>query len=238
MTKGLKIDRARRNLLKAVGVVAAAAVATSVRQTPAFAQGHENDSSCFLRGTRIRTADGYRPIETLSSRDLVVARFAGLAPIRDISNFTLARTGPGRSWSGHSRPVRVKRDALGENIPAADICLTASHAVFTNGFLVTVGDLVNGTSIVLETAEGHDTLEFFHIELAGHDLLQAEGAVCESLGRRGVEPCVPMLGFPGGRAEFRSRLRSMASVVVDRRQPLDVIRDDLEQRGVQLARAA
>jgi hypothetical protein len=69
-------------------------------------------------------------------------------------------------------------------------------------------------------------------------LLQAEGAVCESLGRRGVEPCVPMLGFPGGRAEFRSRLRSMASVVVDRRQPLDVIRDDLEQRGVQLARAA
>jgi hypothetical protein len=239
MTKDAKMDRARRSLLKAV-VVVAGAVAVIAHPKPATAQshGHENDPNCFRRGTRIRTANGYRPIEALCVGDRVIARFAGLVPIRDISSLTLERAGPGRTWVGPSRPVRVKRGALGENVPAADICLTASHAVFREGFLVPVVNLVNGTSIVFETADGHDTLDFFHIELAGHDVLDAEGAPCESLRNPLVEPCVPLLGFPGGRAELRSRLRSLASIVIDRRQPLDVIRDDLEARGVRLARAA
>ncbi|GEP60244.1 hypothetical protein [Reyranella soli] len=36
-----------------------------------------------------------------------------------------------------------------------------------------VGDLVNGTSIIFEAADGRDTLEFFNIELDGHDILDA-----------------------------------------------------------------
>jgi hypothetical protein len=246
---GVKIDRARRSLLKAVAIVAMAVVGTAGRPRRVAADdhghghghghGHENDDgNCFLRGTRIRTAEGYRPIETLSVGDRLAARFAGVAPIRDISTFTLQRTRPGGRWVGAQRPVRVKRGALGENVPAADIVLTAAHAVITDGFLVPVVNLINGTSIVLETAEGHDTLDFFHIELAAHDVLDAEGAGCESLASPSVEPCLPLLSFHGGRDELRSRLRSMASIVVDRRQRLDVIRDDLERRGVQLARAA
>jgi hypothetical protein len=243
MTDDAKINRARRSLVKAVGLVATAVVATAGRQRRAAADnnghgnnGHENEH-CFLRGTRIRTADGYRPIETLSTGERVAARFAGLAPIQDISAFTLRRTRPGGSWIG-TRPVRVKRGALGENVPTADICLTGSHAVIANGFLVPVGDLINGTSIVREMAEGHDTLDFFHIELAAHDVLDAEGAGCESLRKPSVETCVPLLSFHGGRSELCSRLRSMASIVADRRTRLDIIRDDLEHRGLQLRRAA
>jgi hypothetical protein len=33
-------------------------------------------------------------------------------------------------------------------------------------------------------------------------------------------------------------LRSAASLVIDRRQPIDLIRDDLEERGLRIARAA
>ncbi len=236
MTKDPKVDRARRSLLKAVGGVAAAVAAMALHPRPGAAA--DDDRHCFRRGTRIRTANGYRRIETLRVGDQVIARFGGHVPIKDIGSFTLERPGPGKNWVGPSRPVRIKQGALGENVPAADLCLTASHAVFMRGFLVTVGDLVNGTSIVLETVEGHDTLDFFHIELAQHDLLDAEGAPCELLANPAVEPCVPLLGFPGGRAELRSRLRSLASIAIDRRQPLDVIRDDLEERGLQLARAA
>jgi hypothetical protein len=238
MPQGMKISRARRSFLKAVGITAAAFAGTAGSYKPAAAKHDEENGSCFLRGTRIRTADGYRPIETLSVGDRVAAHFAGKAPITDISSFTLSRTGPAGTWGGAARPVRVKRGALGENLPAADICLTASHAVFMDGFLVPVGNLVNGTSIVLEMAEGHDTLDFFHVELRSHDVLDAEGAACESRREPGAQACVPLLGFHGGRNELRSRLRSMASIVVDRRQPLDVIRDDLEERGLQLARAA
>jgi hypothetical protein len=170
--------------------------------------------------------------------DRVIVHFAKLAPIRTVRSFTLERTGPGGSWAGPLRPVRVRRGALGDNVPTTDLCLTAAHAVLSGGFLVPVGSLLNGTSIVLEPAVGRRTLEFFHIELEGHDVLGAEGAPCESLGIPSVEPCVPLLAFHGGRDELRSRLRSMASIVVDRRQPLDVIRDDLEERGQQMVCAA
>jgi hypothetical protein len=69
-------------------------------------------------------------------------------------------------------------------------------------------------------------------------VLDAEGAPCESLRNASGETCVPMLSFGGGRGELRSRLRSAAALVVDRRQPIDVIRDSLEERGLKFARAA
>ena len=66
-----------------------------------------------------------------------------------------------------------------------------------------IGQLVNGTSIVFETAEGHDTLDFFHIELERHDVLDAQGAPCKSRIDPWVETCVPMLSFGGRRGELR-----------------------------------
>jgi hypothetical protein len=247
-----KLKRSRRSLFKALGVTAGAVVATSVTRKQAAAQwwcwwcgdtggsgGTGGTQVCFARGTRILTADGYRPIEELVAGDVVNARFAGPTGIEEITSFTLGRTGPNGSWAGASRPVRVKAGALGENMPTADIVLTASHAVFTEGALVPVVNLVNGTSIVFDAAEDHETIEFFHIGLARHDVLDAEGAACESWRDAAVEePCAPMLSFYGGRDELRSRLRSAASLFVDRRQPLDLIRDKMEERGIELARAA
>jgi hypothetical protein len=101
-----------------------------------------------------------------------------------------------------------------------------------------VGDLVNGTSIIFETEDGQDTLDFFNIELDRHDILNAQAAFFESVYRAGTERCAPLLGFDGGRSKLRSRVRSMASLVVDRRQPVDIIRDKLEERGLGFARAA
>ena len=232
MTNAVKINRARRNLLKLAGTTAAAIVGAT---GPAKAW-HWPPGSCFLRGTQVRTVDGYRAIETLAAGDKVATRFAGFAPIKAVDVFTLDRVGG--KWVGPSRPVRVKRNALGENMPAQDLCLTAAHAVVVGDVLVPVVNLVNGTSILFETAEGHEALDFFHIELARHDVLEVQGAACESLRRPGDEPCLPLLSFNGHRSELRSRLRSALSVVVDRRQPLDIIRDTIEERGLELARAA
>jgi hypothetical protein len=249
MSKNPSFNRTRRNLFKAVGITVGAAAAIAVPKQPAQAQwwcwwcgeggGGGGGNVCFLRGTRILTEDGYRPVESLAVGDRVSARFAGLAPIEDITSFTLERSGPRGTWEGASRPVRVKAGALGPDSPAEDIMITASHAVFADGVLVPVINLVNGTSVVLETAEGHDRLEFFHFALARHDIVDAQGAPCETWRDAAVEePCVPLLSFYGGRDELRSRLRSAASIMVDRRQPLDIIRDSIEERGIELARAA
>jgi hypothetical protein len=237
MSNNSKIDRARRNALKAASLALGVVVATGITNKRAAAKDKDKDDGmCFVRGTPVLTRDGYRPIESLTAGTEVAVRFAGFAPIRAIDSFTLSRVAG--AWTGPSRPVCVKRGALGDNVPAADLCLTASHALFVDGLLVPVGNLVNGTSIVFETAPGQDTLDFFHVELAQHDVLDAAGAPCESLRPPAVEPCVPVVGFNGGRDEIGSRLRSAASLIVDRRRPIDVIRDGLEERGLALALAA
>jgi hypothetical protein len=237
MTNTGKINRARRNLLKIAGTTAVAIVGTT---GPTWAQHHHggggSSGTCFLRGTLVLTADGYRAIETLTAGDKVATRRAGLTPIKSVDWFTLNRVKG--EWAGASRPVRIKRHALGRNMPSRDLCLTAAHAIAVDGALVPIGNLVNGTSIVFETAAGHESLDFFHVELERHDVLDIQGAACESLRRPWVKPCLPLLGFQGRRGELRSRWRSVLSVVVDRRQPLDVIRDTIEERGLELARAA
>jgi hypothetical protein len=246
------IGRTRRSLFRAAAIAAGAVIGSTVAPRRTQAQwwcwwcsdtgggtGGGTSGPCFLRGTGIRTPTGYRAIEELGTGDLVTTRFAGVTPIREVSSFTMTRSGPERTWEEEAHPVRVKAGALGEGAPFADLVLTASHAVFTGGVLVPVGDLVNGTSIVLEQAYGRETLDFFHIELDRHDVLEAEGAPCESLREPelGVESCVPLLGFHGRREQIRSRLRSAASLIVDRRRPLDIVRDELEERGARLASA-
>jgi hypothetical protein len=237
-----KIDRARRNALKATTLVLGAILATGAGRRQASAQVSSVPSPvavrrCFARGTQILTREGYRPIETLAAGDEVAVRSGGFAPIKAMVSHTV-KSESGK-WVGESNlPVLIRRGALGENSPNADLCLTAWHPVYVDGFLIPVGDLVNGTSIVFETADGRDTLDFFQIELDSHDMLDAQGAFCESLYQVDTERCAPLLRLCGGRSQLRSRLRSVASLVVDRRQPIDIIRDNLEERGLDFARAA
>ena len=191
----------------------------------------------YFAGARSSGRDGYRPIETLAAGDEVAVRFGGFAPIKAVVSHTLD-SASGR-WVGKSNlPVLVRRGALGENSPAADLCLTALHSVYVDGFLMPAGDLVNGTSIIFEAADGRDGLDFFNIELDGHDILDVQDAFCESLYSAATERCAPLLRFTGGRSQLRSRMRSVASLVIDRRQPIDIIRDKLEERGIGFARAA
>ena len=254
MSRTSKINLARRNALRSVGLVAGAVVATGLVTKSASAAtfpdwlckiapglcsppgGGSGGGNCFARGTLIGTREGYRPIETLAAGDEVAVR-GGFAPIKAMVSHTLNSVS-GR-WVGESNlPVLIRRGALGENSPSADLCVTALHAVYVDGFLMPVGELVNGTSIILEGVNGRDTLDFFNIELDSHDILDVQGAFCESLYSAATERCAPLLRFTGGRSQLRSRLRSVASLVVDRRQPIDIIRDTLEERGLGFARAA
>ena len=82
-------------------------------------------------------------------------------------------------------------------------------------------------------------------------MIYAEGAPCETVmnvGENAVNfaeylrhhgasatqegPCAPLLSFNGGRSEIKSRLRSAISPWIDRRQKLDIIRDELEEHGI------
>jgi hypothetical protein len=84
-------------------------------------------------------------------------------------------------------------------------------------------------------------------------VIYAEGAACETL--RAVtavnsdnvefeeyrrlhgelslpdDPAAPILGYNGGRARLRGRIRSAVSHVVDIRSKLESVRDDLKERA-------
>jgi hypothetical protein len=209
-------------------------------------------ASCFLRGTTIRTADGDRKVEDLAIGDLLPTVFGGICPIQWIGRYPFRKSDPTKAWVKDILPVRIARSALGADIPHADLFVTKAHSLLIDDVLVPVCNLINGTTITRYDARALDELEFFHIKLASHDVIYAEGVPCDTLldvDERAINfaeylrlygpptsqnaPCAPVFGY-GGRVEIRSRLRSAISPWFDRRQKLDIIRDKLEEGGFAL----
>ena len=130
---------------------------------------------CFAAGTGILTAHGPVAVECLRTGDVVVTAAGGKRPI---------------TWLGHRRvdcrrharprdvwPVRIRAQAFGAGLPQRDLRLSPDHAVLADGILIPVKYLINGTTIVQEQ---NDDVTYWHVELARHDVLLAEGLPCES----------------------------------------------------------
>ena len=216
--------------------------------------GGGSDFNCFLKGTTIRTADGDRKIEDLAVGDLLPTVFGGVCPIQWIGRYRFKRSDPTKAWVTDVLPIRVARSALGPDVPHADLCVTKTHALLIDGVLVAAGNLINGTTITRYDARELDELEFFHIKLESHDVIYAEGAPCETLlnvdenaanfaeylreyGATTEEaPCAPLVKCGWRRDEIKSCFRSAISPWIDRRHTVDIIRDQLDARGIALLR--
>jgi hypothetical protein len=62
-------------------------------------------------------------------------------------------------------------------LPVRDLLLSPDHAVFVDGVLIPVRYLINDCTISQERA---DVITYWHVELADHDVILAEGLACES----------------------------------------------------------
>ena len=130
---------------------------------------------CFLRGTHIATPRGEVPVEDLRIGDLVRTISGAARPLRWIGMGRALVTPRNRD---RATPVVVRRHALAEFVPHRDLYLTRGHALFLDGVLIPVEELVNHRSIAWdETAR---VVEYYHLELDTHDVLIAEGAAAES----------------------------------------------------------
>jgi hypothetical protein len=152
---------------------------------------------CFAAGTRILTQAGEIPVERLRPGDTVITYDGEEETIIWVGQRTLDLTRHPRSET--VRPVIIEADSLAEGVPASRLILSPDHALFIDSLLVQAKDLINGATIRQDATE--KTITYYHIELARHGIILAEGAPAETYldtGHRGVfdNAAAPLLLHP------------------------------------------
>jgi hypothetical protein len=210
--------------------------------------------NCFLKGTKILTAEGERKIEDLALGDLLPAMFGGLRPVQWIGRYPIKKSDPSKPWVKDALPIRIARSALGPELPHADLYVTGYHSLLIDGVLAPAATLINGTTIVRDEEREYGELEYFHVKLESHDVIYAEGVLAETLlevtesavnfadylrqyGTPATDEarCAPYVYAFGGRDELKSRFRSALSPWIDLRNEADKFRDRIEELEVMIS---
>jgi hypothetical protein len=132
--------------------------------------------ACFAEGTRIATPAGAIAVEDLRPGGHVLTAEGGAAPVRWVGVQTVAtRFGDPLQVL----PIRIRAGALAPDTPSHDLLLSPGHAVLIEQLLVQAGALVNAGSIA-RCADMSETFRYYHVELATHSVILAEGAPVES----------------------------------------------------------
>lgn len=133
---------------------------------------------CFLAGTLIATPSGPVAIEALAIGDNVLAADGRAVPVKWIARQTVV-TGFGMPFA--RTPVSIAPGALGPNLPMRELRITSDHALVLDGLLIQAGALVNGTTIRrIPLGELGSRFTVYHIELAAHEVILAEGVPSET----------------------------------------------------------
>ena len=134
---------------------------------------------CFLRGVMIAAPSGEIAVEHLRPGDLVTVLENGTQvarPVQWVGGRCVDTADYGRSPDAF--PVRVRADAFADGVPHRDLLITPEHCILTEAGLIPARMLVNGGSILVDRSI--PVYDFFHVELASHGILLAEGLATES----------------------------------------------------------
>jgi len=135
---------------------------------------------CFVKGTRILTDRGEVPVEDIRVGDAIACQGENGVEFRPAiwvgSRFN--RLEPWQPLDLAGYPVRIEAGAFGDGLPTRDLFVTPEHCFAFEGRMLPIRMLVNGTTIAYDTSIR--SYEYFHIELADHAIIFAEGAATES----------------------------------------------------------
>jgi hypothetical protein len=140
---------------------------------------------CYAKGTLILTKKGFVPIENIKEGDKVVTKGKiyknkfikrdsnlEIEPVMWISKFKV------KSLNSKSRPICIKKDALGKNYPFLDLYVSPNHSLLLNGKMIPAKYIVNDDTIYQD--KECDNVEYYHLECEEHSAIIANGVLSES----------------------------------------------------------
>ncbi|WP_394178509.1 Hint domain-containing protein [Yoonia maritima] len=143
---------------------------------------------CFTGGTVFETKDGPQPIERLRVGQMLLTRDNDFVPIKWI--WARTRTAAELNADERLRPIVIRKNALGNGVPNADLSVSRHHRILVASkiamrmfgqpeVLVPAKDLLGLDGV--DVASGDEAVTYYHILLEGHQLLYAAGTPAESL---------------------------------------------------------
>lgn len=187
---------------------------------------------CFAEGTLIDTPCGQRRVETLTTGDPVLTAEGKVVPVRWLGYQTVHKLLAG----ARMQPVRIRKDALGPDVPRADLVVTADHGIVVDKVLIVASALVNGTTIDwVPLADLPDRVTYYHVETEAHDVILANGTPAETLidylGRQAFDNYAEYLDLYGAERIIREmpapRISSRRLLPADLRKRLNICRPEL-----------
>lgn len=174
-----------------------------------------DNTICYAKGTLIGTSRGMIPIEDIALSDKIRTygcieekmfkpvhgvpfktrtrvqdtriknRFAN---IKFIGNFSI------NGMRGDTAPICITAGALGENRPERDLFVSPNHSILIGNRLIFAKDLVNEISIYQDMS--FETIEYYHILSDDHYLINANGALSETLASEEISIFESLHSFP------------------------------------------
>ncbi|WP_139284825.1 Hint domain-containing protein [Acidocella aminolytica] len=137
---------------------------------------YTGSAPCFYAGTMIATPSGEVAVEEIKAGDMVLTQAGMALAVRWVGQSTVSTR---FADSLRALPVRIKAGALADGVPVRDLLVSPDHALWIDGLLVQAGALVNNVNIIRE-ADVPEIFSYYHLELASHEVLLADGAPAES----------------------------------------------------------
>jgi hypothetical protein len=132
-------------------------------------------AACFAAGTQILTARGEVRVEALVVGDMVLTGNGQASLLKWIGRRKIDIRRHVRPEA--VRPILITAGALGDGLPWRDLVVSPDHAMYLDRHLIPAKTLINGYSIrPLDCSH----VTYYHIELAQHAVMFAEGAAAES----------------------------------------------------------
>ncbi|MEJ2118282.1 MAG: Hint domain-containing protein, partial [Alphaproteobacteria bacterium] len=119
--------------------------------------------------------DGATEIQNLAIGDLILTAKGEAKAVKWIG-----RRQCERASTPDAAPVKIARFAIDGTAPTADLYVSPGHAIYVDGMLIPVVDLVNGSTIQADAKPEIQTITYYHVELDTHEVILAEGLPTES----------------------------------------------------------